>query len=558
MNNDMEDSMEEKPGINLNAVYLCLCNLNCFGIGYLLAGLKKRWLIALGGNLALLLIAHFTNASKQPLLWALIFLVAFIGMAVDLWLLIKKDPNLIPPKLTGKAYLLPAIAAAVILIFFGGFFAYRTGGNKLIAAGQAAYEAGDYPAAFKNLYSADQLYRLSLNKGVVEMEGLLNEVSVIVAGQSYAAEKEYAAALDAVNKFHEFYPESPKTSEMNNLAIDTNLAWAKDFQSDANYQACLEHFETILADYPDEAAKRKSEIDEAMAENYLKWGESLSTAKDYALAVEKLEMVVDEYSASSVFDSAYQAAAQANYDLAMSLQTGKDFSGAVAHLLLVQDKYPQSEVVNTAKGKLPEALIKWGGDLRGQEQFIDALEKYGQVADYTTDEKVLAQADGEFQETVNLLARDSGADGAVVIEQARLYACGDEPVTDPSIDIFPEEQGKALACAEYDADYIPTELAADIPGTFRYVVSFEDASRRVQSCDYVTSSDSRTLERWQYGTTVTVTSVKSGSQFSKKTFYGASPESCPNEYWFTYMTEETWGEYVEDAKIRDWLAEALK
>jgi len=36
------------------------------------------------------------------------------------------------------------------------------------------------------------------------------------------------------------------------------------------------------------------------------------------------------------------------------------------------------------------------------------------------------------------LARDSGADGQVVLEPARLYACGGEKVTDPSVDIFPE------------------------------------------------------------------------------------------------------------------------
>ena len=59
-----------------------------FGIGYLLAGLKKRWLIALGGNLALLIIGHFANASKNPALWAAIFSVGFRGygggfMAVD-------------------------------------------------------------------------------------------------------------------------------------------------------------------------------------------------------------------------------------------------------------------------------------------------------------------------------------------------------------------------------------------------------------------------------------------------------------------------------------------
>ena len=30
---------------------------------------------------------------------------------------------------------------------------------------------------------------------------------------------------------------------MNNLAIDTNLAWAKDFQTNADYQGCLDHFQ---------------------------------------------------------------------------------------------------------------------------------------------------------------------------------------------------------------------------------------------------------------------------------------------------------------------------
>ena len=74
-------------------------------------------------------------------------------------------------------------------------------------------------------------------------------------------------------------------------------------------------FKTILSDYPDEAAARKDEIDAAMADNYLKWGQALSTSKDYAQAVEKLEMVVSNYPQSKVFDDAYQGAAQAHYDL---------------------------------------------------------------------------------------------------------------------------------------------------------------------------------------------------------------------------------------------------
>jgi hypothetical protein len=147
----------------------------------------------------------------------------------------------------------------------------------------------------------------------------------------------------------------------------------------------------------------------------------------------------------------------------------------------------------------------------------------------------------------------------VVIEQARLYACGGEKVTDPSVDIFPEEPGMAMPCDDgYSMSFVPFEVLADIPGTFRYVISAENANRRVQSCDYVTSYDRRTLERWQYGTKVTITEVKSGKVFKGKTFYGTSPESCPSQYWFSGFTEETWGDYVDESKINEWLVEVLK
>jgi tetratricopeptide (TPR) repeat protein len=551
--------MEEKPEIDWNAVALSLCNFNSFGIGYLLAGLKKRWLIALGGNLALLIIGHFANASKSPALWAAIFLLAFAGMTVDLWLLIRKDAGLIPAKLTGKNFMLPLIAAGIFVVFFGGFFSYRAAGNVLLTKGRAAYDKGDESLAFKDLYSANQLYRLSLNKKIVEEKSLLDEVSMIVAGKSFAAEKKYAEALDAVNKFHEFYPASPKISEMNNLAIDTNLAWARDFQSTADYQGCLEHFQTAMKNYPEEAAARKDEIDAAMADNYLKWGQALSEDKDYAQAVEKLEIVINEYPQSDSFDEAYQTAAQAHYDLSGSLKSSQDYQGAYDHLQLILDKYNQSKLAATAKGDLPALMITWGDSLRDDKQFLKAIEKFQSIAEITKDEKFIAQAEEKTQLVVAELARDSGADGQVVIEQARLYACGGEKVTDPSVDIFPEEPGMAMPCDDgYSMSFVPFEVLADIPGTFRYVISAENANRRVQSCDYVTSYDRRTLERWQYGTKVTITEVKSGKVFKGKTFYGTSPESCPSQYWFSGFTEETWGDYVDESKINEWLVEVLK
>ena len=94
----MEGTWKTKHHQNPQAIFLSLSNLNPFGLGYLLSGQRKRWLFSLIGNLGLLAVGHLTNASKNPALWAGIFLVVFIGMAVDLWLLLKKKPEMISRK----------------------------------------------------------------------------------------------------------------------------------------------------------------------------------------------------------------------------------------------------------------------------------------------------------------------------------------------------------------------------------------------------------------------------------------------------------------------------
>ncbi len=550
--------MEQRPKFNLHAFYLGICNLNFLAIGYLLAGKKKRWLTALGANLALLAVGYFLNASRQPVLWAVIYIAAFIAMALDLYFLAVKEPDLVPEKLTRKPFLLPLIGTLLVVVFLSGFFAYRSAGNDLIAKGEAAYQADDFQSSFKDLYSVSQLYRWSLNPAVPASEARLQEVSVIVAAEDLADQREYEAALDAVAKFNEFFPKSEKTATMNNLAIDQNLAWTQDLLVEENYQACLDHFQTILNDYPSQAAERKTDIDNAMANNYLEWGKSLSASESYSAAIEKLETVVNNYVNTPSYALAYQAAAQAHYDYSLDLETSKNFSGAETHLMLVQTDYNNAEVLENAVNEMPKVLLAWGIDLREDESYLDAIKKLDQVAEYTSDSDLLAQAESEKTEIIPLLARDNGEDGAAVIQDALFLVCDGQPMDKPSVDIFPDEPGKALACQGWTENYVAEEVQADIPGTFRYAIKTEDADRRVQSCDYVTSMDSRVLERWQSGTKVTILNVKDGSTYKEKTFYGASPESCPASYWFSWSVEETWGDGVDDNKIKEWVSTVIK
>ena len=550
--------MEQRPKFNLHAFYLSIFNLNFLGIGYLLAGKKKRWLIALGANLALLAAGYFLNASRQPGVWAAVYIIAYLAMAVDLYLLADKDPALVPEKLTQKAFLMPLMGALLLVVFLGGFLAYRSAGNDLIAKGEMAFEDGNFSKSFKDLYSVNQLYRWSLNPAVPASEAKLQEVSTILSAQNYADQKEYEAALDAVAKFHEFFPSSEKTSLMNNLAIDQNLAWAQDLMADANYQGCLDHFQTILTDYPSQAAERKIDIDNAMAQNYLEWGKSLSAKQSYNGAIEKLEIVVNNYVNTTSYAEAYPAAAEAHYAYALSLEKNNNFSAAETQLMLVQTDYINAKVLEDAVKEMPKLLLAWGIDLREDDSYLEAMQKLNQVAEYTSDSTMLAKAEDQKTEIIPLLARDDGEDGAEVIQGALLQVCNGEEVTNPSVDIFEDEPGKALACQGYTNSYVAVEAQADIPGTFRYAVTTEDADRRVQSCDYVTSMDSRTLERWQSGTKVTILNVKDGSKYKEKVFYGSSPDSCPGSYWFSMKVELTWGGEVDDEKIKEWVSTVIK
>ncbi len=537
---------------------IALTNFGCPGIGYLLTKRRMRWLISLGLNLALLLTGHLMNASRNPSLWAAVFLAIWLGMAVDLWLLEGKEPTQLSRNLTEKKFILPIVVAAVLLFTFGGFFAYRFVGDKLINRGQSAYESGDYTSSFNYLNAAESLFRLSLNPRVVEIQPLVDEVRALVAVESFLNNGDYQSALDGVAEFHQLFDDSPKIPELNNMAIDADLAWAKNLQSNADYESSLQHFESILSNFPLEAARRMDEIKEAMSVNYFEWGESLASSGSFESAIEKLEIVIKKHKDSSVYDQAFESAAQAHYDFAKQLSSERDYQSAVNHLLVVVNDFKRSGASVPAFKDFPNVLLKWGDALRSENRYLDALEKYAQVADYTNDARLLTSVEEQVLSATMELARDSGDDGQVIIEKARLYACGEEPVVDASIDVFPEEQGKALACTDYDANYIPEDLRADIPGTFRYVVTFVDAARRVQSCDYTTSTDSRVLERWQYGISVAVKKISNGEQVAQKVFYGSSPDSCPYEYLFSYMTEQIWGEYYKDETIRDWLAGVIK
>ena len=548
-------NMETKRYQSPHAVFLSLCNLNIFGLGYLLSGQKKRWLFSLIGNLILLAVGHQTNASKNPALWAGIFLAVFLGMAVDLWLILKKKPELIAEKLTKNVIMLPLTAILVNLVFFGGFFLYRSAGNNLIVKGDQSFEAGNFEISQNDYFSASELYKLSLNPAVVLVSDRLNEISTILAARTFLANADYPAAIETIAIFDEHYPESAKKNEMMALGVDTYLAWANDLREKNEFENSLAKLDIAAKGYAKANPARLAEINNAIALNYLQWGTSLLEKKDFDAGIEKLEVVVNQYSQSDSFELAYEAAAQAYYDEAISLiNSSQGYEAAVAYMNIVINTYSKSGVVEQALTKIPTAVLGWGKTLNNKESYFKALEKYDEIKALTKDTAILTEVESEIQKTIQLLARDVGGDGEVEILYTLQETCAGFPATRATIDLFPEEPGKALACDGNDF-LIPPDLIADMPGTFRFIIAREDGGKRIQSCPY---TGGHTLERWVNTSLITVKKVKNGDVVTKKTFTGAPPSSCPYEYAFYADTDLSWGDWVENADITIWLEKVIK
>ena len=553
--------MKNKTGFDKDSISLSLLNINCLGIGYFMAGLKLRGLIALAVNLGLLAAGHIVNASEQPVLWGSIFLAVYVGMTVDLWLILRKHPERVPEKLSAKTWLLPVLCTTVLILFFGGFFAYRVAGNKVIDKGIEAYEQDDFSESFRYLYSAKQLYRLSLNPRIIEIENNLDEVGLINTAQNYSTQQRYEEAVQCVEKMHEYYPQSSKISSLNEMAVGDLMAWAEEFQSNDQYQACYEVYKTIWHDFPEETKTQKDVLNEVIAENYLKWGEYLSGNAEYESAIEKFELIVNNNPQSAVYEDAYQSAAQAFYDLALQVKEQKKFDESVGYLKNIEEAYPGYESMQTVRNEMPDLLLQYGAALWDEKEFFKSIEQFEDVAQYTKDEEILAEAEEDIQDTYLRLANVESPDGDKVINSALNDACEGNPVEHPAIDILPEEQGTARACGNKNKDYIPGELRPGKPGSFRYAIEVEeDADRYIASCGYGIVEAYYTLERWQDGKKFIVRKVKTGEIVASKTFYGSYPDECPSRHSFSRSerTDYLWGDDPGTEEVQSWLETVLK
>ena len=167
------------------------------------------------------------------------------------------------------------------------------------------------------------------------------------------------------------------------------MTWANDLSLLNDFENSIQKLDLALKEFAGSNPDRMAEINNAKASNYLLWGEDLAAKKNYAQGIKMFETVINQYGQSDYYARAFADGAQANYDLATQFLRANKFESAVETLNLILSDYQSSDIQPKAIETMPQALLGWGRNLNANDSFLAAMEKFGEVSNFTQDENIL-------------------------------------------------------------------------------------------------------------------------------------------------------------------------
>ncbi len=549
---------EQKKNMNIELGIAAL-NLTGLGLGYLALRNWRRWAVHFVGLWILIYAGSYAHASIQPMVWIVLFLLYFLWMAYDGWMQARKSLERIPNQLITNPWVLPVLVLTVFIAEIIGFSIYRSSAENVYYMGMAKYDLSNYPSAYSLFRSLTTTYELSLNPLVVVGNDKLVEINLLLTAENQRNSQEYETSINSYNYYIKSFPNSSKINEVNNNIAAIYREWGIALQGQTKYEEALQKYSIALERYPDVAVVRQ--FYEEMANLNLQLARQQVEDEDYSAAIDTYKIILTKYSNSIVRVHVPDEIADAYVKLAQQYQSKGDFQNSAFNLQVVLNGYQTSAAFKQAQALLPEVLLDQGKMLRDQNHYLDALVNFDQIRKMTTDQALIDSIRMETDATIQLLARDSGADGSDIIVLATNIACGLTQPTDPTVastlsvvvGILKDEPSTVGLCDSYVP--IPPEMITTFPGTLRYVVKREDGQNRVQSCQY---EKGHTLERIQYTTTLTLIDVSTGKTILKNKFVGSSPPACPDRRAFSQLTDQVFGGDVPDEKMTEWLNKVIK
>ncbi len=356
---------------------------------------------------------------------------------------------------------------------------------------------------------------------------------------------EYQAAIEKARIPLSDYPSTPSGKNAAGQIAEIYYDWAADMQSKGHYQNAANKVHIILEMYPE--TEIKDEAAAFIAEIYKQWAANLFEEGEYRDCISKYETLLTEYPDLVSEESIREDIKSAYLAWAGEYREQSSYQRAITKYETLHEEYPQTISAEEKDQLIVRTQLEWGDELYQKDKFKAAIVKFDEVVEDAEDPDLHEAAEEGYEKALWGLSQDQGLEGEQVMEETLTEVCNGNSASSPAVGLAEDEPGKGLACESmYD---LPTDLQADYPGHFQYVVSRREGAKTVQTCNYTAG---HTLYRKQLTWTIIVRETVTGDFFSK-TFYGSMPPKCYQTETFYGKTKSKFGSDPSAEEVNDWL-----
>ncbi|MDH7487850.1 MAG: hypothetical protein QHJ81_16445, partial [Anaerolineae bacterium] len=290
--------------------------------------------------------AFLTNAASVPMFWRVAFGVWLLWMAFDG---VRQARRTRLPTHSVHSWQLALIALVVLLVEAAVLFGYGALGRQEFAVGVAAYEAADCRTAWRRFHRVTTLYELTLSSNVAVADARRVECGLFVFAENRAQQGAYAEAVSGYEALLGRYPLSALISVARERAAAVRAEWAAVLQQEREFAAALDQLQIVQDHYADTAVGEN--VLGLSADVYAAWAAALRAERDYDQAILLYGWLLADYPDAPAAQRAATLAAETYLDWAAALRREGAYETAIGKYQAISQRYPE-----TAAGQESAAL----------------------------------------------------------------------------------------------------------------------------------------------------------------------------------------------------------
>ncbi|GAB4541434.1 MAG: hypothetical protein Fur002_09850 [Anaerolineales bacterium] len=414
-----------------------------------------------------------------------------------------------------------AIGVVALVILF--IAAYATYGVYLNGQVNQAYAARNC----KQVAANGALASLYPN-GLFDGQAQYAECSLKLQAEQAAAAKNWTNAVELARQYISAYPLGAFTAEMNAQIITALSSWSQQLLSEKDYSAAISRLEELISADPSGATAEPARED--MLQAYIAYAKDLADAQQFEAAEQSLKSGIGYFAADSARAKQLQGAlAEAYIAWGNSQAANNNIENAVKYYQMAAEYAPGATDVNLliAKAQLQDAV-----QTAEKGDFNRALQKVADVENAAQADNVKKEAESARETILQKYSESTSLQAAEQISLVMTSICGGQT---PALPIFGrDEQNIRFGLVTQIAMQLPQGYAAETPGQLHYVGCVNEKEKEIEICNY----SGRALTRLRYEWDLKLYQTSNGEEVAAQTFKGSDPADCkPKENFPAGVTE---------------------